>query len=105
MLIWQGIPTRAQLVDRWSGVSRVTRQLAAIPQGQGGPLSIAVASLASALKVPYNVFHQLMQHVWRIRSVDVHRLWATKKPLPVSKACDGSVCGVHHPHVRCTGCY
>ncbi|KAL0045851.1 hypothetical protein WJX82_006724 [Trebouxia sp. C0006] len=47
----QGIPTRAQLVDRWSGVSRVTRQLAAIPQGQGGPLSIAVASLASALKI------------------------------------------------------
>ena len=47
----QGIPTRAQLVDRWAGVSRVSRQLSAIPQGQGGPLSIAVASLASALKV------------------------------------------------------
>jgi len=38
----------------------VTRQLAAIPQGQGGPLSIAVASLASALKVPYDAFPQLM---------------------------------------------
>ena len=60
MLGWQGIATRAQLVDRWSGVSRVTRQLAAIPQGQGGPLSIAVASLASALKVLYDAFSQSM---------------------------------------------
>lgn len=47
----QGIPTRAQLVDRWEAVRRAACQLSTIPQGQGGPLSIAVATLASALKV------------------------------------------------------
>ena len=50
-LMVQGIPTRAQLVDRWAAVRRAARQLSTIPQGQGGPLSIAVATLASALKV------------------------------------------------------
>ena len=38
-------------MDRWTGVCKAARQLSSIPLGQGGPLSIAVASLASALKV------------------------------------------------------
>ena len=57
-LFVQGIPTRAQLLDRWAGVSRAARQLSAIPQGQGGPLSIAVASLASAFKVQSSSFNE-----------------------------------------------
>ncbi|KAK9804866.1 hypothetical protein WJX72_009060 [[Myrmecia] bisecta] len=47
----QGIPTRAQLQDRWADVARAARSLAALPEGAGGPLSLGLASLAAKLKV------------------------------------------------------
>ena len=43
--------TRAQISDSFVDVQRVARQLAWVPEGQGGLITIALAKLAARLKV------------------------------------------------------
>lgn len=47
----QGLATRAELLDSWPRLRRLTGQLAYIPQGGGGLLQLWLASLAGRLKV------------------------------------------------------
>lgn len=47
----QGVWTRTQLSDGFADVERVSRQLAWVPEGQGGFITTALAKLASKLKV------------------------------------------------------
>ena len=47
----QGLPTRAQLGEQWTGVAAQTQRLAKLPHGSGGLLSLAAAGLAARLKV------------------------------------------------------
>jgi hypothetical protein len=54
-LALQGVPTRAQLADRFPGVARVARELALLPGDRPlGVLSLSVAKLAAKLKVRFD---------------------------------------------------
>ena len=47
----QGLPTRAELLDRWQGIEAAAHKLSMLPDQQAGMLSHAVAALAYKLKV------------------------------------------------------
>lgn len=50
----QALPTRAHLMHRWPDVLSAARSLSMLPEGQGGPLSHALASLAGRLRVSHD---------------------------------------------------